>query len=79
MLNIRKDKVEQAEQIKNICMHIQPQAYFKKQMHDAVSTDFINDIMTKLGRELTPEEKLALDVPPDLNGDDGDVDTITRD
>jgi hypothetical protein len=53
-------------------MHIQPGAYFTKKP-DAVSTDFIGDIMQKLGRELTPEEKMALDVP-----DDGDVDIITR-
>ena len=72
-LNIYKDKVDHAELVKNICMHIQPQAYFKKQV-DAVNTDFISDILAKLGRELTPEEKLALNVP-----DEVDIDTITRD
>jgi hypothetical protein len=59
----------------NLCKHIQPQAYFKKQA-DAVNTDFISDILAQLGRELTPEEKLALNVPDD-NKDD--VDIITRD
>jgi hypothetical protein len=67
--------VDHAELVKNICMHIQPQAYFKKQP-DAVNTDFISEIMSKLGRELTPEEKLALNVP---EKEDVDIDTITRD
>ena len=66
--------MDQAELVKTLCMHIQPQAYFKKQP-DAVNTDFISDILAKLGRELTPEEKLALNVPDN----DVDVDTITRD
>lgn len=66
--------MELAEQIKNICMHIQPQAYFTKKA-DGVSTDFVGDIMAKLGRELTPEEKIALNVPEE----DADVDTISRD
>lgn len=66
--------MELAEQIKTICMHIQPQAYITKKP-DAVSTDFIGDIIAKLGRELTPEEKAALDV----RDEDVDVDIITRD
>ena len=64
--------METAEQIKTICMHIQPQAYFTKKP-DAVSTDFISDIMQKLGRDLAPEEREALGVVDD------DVDIISRD
>ena len=56
-------------------MHIQPQAYITKKP-DAVSTDFIGDIITKLGRELAPEEKAALNVP---NNEEDDVDIISRD
>ena len=58
-INIFKDKSEVAEYIKNLCMHIRPEAYFKEKPA-AVSTDIFKDITEKLGRELTPEEVAGL-------------------
>lgn len=61
-LNIQKDRVEQAEQLKIVCQHLQPQAYFKNEAN-VRSTDFITTVEKQLGRELTAEEKAALDIP----------------
>lgn len=82
-LNIQKDKVESAEQLKILCQHIQPGAYFKNENPDAVSTDFLAGIEAQLGRELTPAEKVALNLPEpepqyeDID-EDADVDIIER-
>ena len=58
-------------------MHIQPEAYFSGKTPTAVSTDFIEDIVTKLGRELTPDEKIALNYTDSIASDE-DIDVIER-
>ena len=58
-------------------MHIRPEAYKDKEdqsMSDNASTNFLEDIETKLGRNLTPMEHLTLSNPEEST----DYDTIER-
>lgn len=74
ILHIQKDKVEHYDLVKNICMHIRPEAYYKQDENVVASTTFAEDIEQKLGRKLSSEEKLELGFPEE----DTDFDTIER-
>ena len=75
VLHIGRDKREHVEYIKNICMHIRPEAYFNKDKNISRDTDFIANIEAGLGRELTAKEKIDLAAD---DSDDVDVDIIER-
>ncbi len=77
-LQIQQDDTEHYEQLKYLFMHIRPEAYKKEisgtEISSNMSTDFLGDVATKLNRELTPDEQLALTT--DL--ENSDIDTIER-
>lgn len=75
LLNIYKDKEEEAERFLRICQHLRPEAYLQQQEADSISTDFQRTIEEQLGRPLTPEEMAALDMG---EIEDVDVDVIER-
>ena len=83
LLNIIKDKQDDATRLLNLCQHIRPEAYFDKEVAPIgnTSTNFVEDMEEKLGRALTLEEKVALGLPYDAVVDavpEDDVDTIER-
>lgn len=57
---------------------MRPEAYFEKEATN-ISTDFLEDVVAMVGRELSPEEKIALGVNNDsVDLTEEDVDIIER-
>lgn len=76
-MNIFQDKEEVYDQLKYVCMHIQPGAFKDELMggEETVSTDFLDEIEKGLGRPLTREERSQLAVSEPIS-DVEDVDVI---
>lgn len=60
--NINKDRGEQVDLLKYLCIHIRPEAYQDELEGKQESTEFLSDIEKMAGRKLSEEELTRLNI-----------------
>jgi hypothetical protein len=75
--NINKDREEEIDILKYLCIHIRPEAYQDELGDKQESTEFLSDIEKMAGRKLSDEEKAKLEIK-EQETTEIDIDVIER-